>query len=65
MSFSEFLESRERSEIAEDTNFAGALPVTLAFQRKQVFRFADGRVVGKYREVRTGVEIIFPSQFTN
>lgn len=36
------------------------LPPLLTFQRRDIRMFADSRVVGRYREVRTGVEIVFP-----
>jgi hypothetical protein len=36
------------------------LPALMTFQRKEVRMFADGRAVGLYRELRTGVEMVFP-----
>lgn len=45
-------------------NINDDLPVMLTFQRKEIRQFSDGTVVGKYREVRTGTEIIFPIQFS-
>lgn len=36
------------------------LPALMTFQRKEVRMFSDGRMVGLYREVRTGVEMVFP-----
>ena len=36
------------------------LPALMTFQRKEVRMFSDGRVVGLYRETRTGVEILYP-----
>ena len=46
--------------IANPQNLTNPLPVLLTFQRKEVRMFSDGRVVGLYKEIRTGVEIIFP-----
>ena len=36
------------------------LPALMTFQRKEVRMFSDGRVVGLYRELRTGAELVFP-----
>lgn len=37
------------------------LPPLMTFQRKEVRMFSDGRMVGLYREMRTGVELVFPT----
>ena len=51
------------SSIANPQNLTNPLPTLLTFQRKEVRMFSDGRIVGRYREVRTGVEIVFPQLF--
>jgi hypothetical protein len=35
------------------------------FQRKEIRQFSDGRVVALYREVRAGVEMVFPNMFSD
>jgi hypothetical protein len=42
-------------------NLSDPIPALLTFQRREIRQFSDGRVVGLYREVRTGVEMVFPS----
>lgn len=50
-------------QVANPRNISNPLPVLLTFQRKQMVRFSDGKIVGIYKELRTGQEIVFPNMF--
>lgn len=39
------------------------LPALMTFARKEIRMFSDGRVVGLYRDLRAGVEMVFPMKF--
>jgi hypothetical protein len=47
--------------VLSPNNLSDPLPVLITFQRRQLIRLSDGRVIATYRDVRTGKEIVFPS----
>lgn len=55
--------SESAPSLYNPNNISNPLPVLITFQRKQILRFSDGKIVALYKEVRTGVEIVFPMLF--
>ena len=51
-------------KMSNSRNLSNPLPVMLTFQRQQMVRFSDGKIVAVYKELRTGLEIVFPSMFS-
>lgn len=74
LSFKGFMERRNASDeqvtigesatkVSNPKNVTNPLPVMLSFQRQQMLRFSDGKIVAVYKELRTGLEIVFPMLF--